>query len=251
MAGGSSTAVLLRVRPAQAEPPFQATGTPLAGAGALRPPWSVLVVREGVYVRLVKPVTDRLFAVMMLLLLAPLLCGLLLVVRLKLGAPAIFRQERVGRGSRLFTIYKVRTMLSEAPLPATREKERDWPRPASVVSDMHKSDTDPRHTPLGRVLRRLSLDELPQLWNVLRGDMSLVGPRPEMIHMVERNNLWNHPRHLARPGLTGAWQVSPDRNKPIHENLHHDLDYIARVTFLGDMKILGQTVGCVFGRRGA
>jgi lipopolysaccharide/colanic/teichoic acid biosynthesis glycosyltransferase len=211
---------------------------------------SILVIREGVYVRLVKPVIDRVIALLMLLVLAPLVCGLLLTVRIKLGAPAVFRQERVGRDSRPFTIYKVRTMLLDTTVHAATTAVRDLSA-AVAVGSVPKSATDPRHTPLGRVLRKLSLDELPQLWNVVRGDMSLVGPRPEMIAMVERNDLWHHPRHLARPGLTGAWQVSSDRDRPIHENLHHDLDYVTRVTFLGDMRILVKTVACVLGCRGA
>jgi len=113
----------------------------------------------------------------------------------------------------------------------------------------HKTEKDPRHTRLGSLLRKSSLDELPQLLNVLTGDMSLVGPRPEILSVAERHNIRSHARHMVRPGITGLWQISELRSELLHENVHVDLDYVRKVTFLEDMRILFATVGAVISSR--
>jgi lipopolysaccharide/colanic/teichoic acid biosynthesis glycosyltransferase len=118
----------------------------------------------------------------------------------------------------------------------------------------HTSPTDrrdPRITPFGRVLRRVSFDELPQLFNVLRGEMSLVGPRPEMPFIVSRYGPLERGRLRAKPGITGLWQISPARSRPIHENIEYDLYYIEHQNFMLDCAILLGTVGCVVSGRGA
>jgi len=195
----------------------------------------VVIIKQGFYATTWKPVVDRLLAAILLLALLPTLLVIAGVVRWKLGPGVLFRQDRVGRQGRVFTIYKFRTMAH-----------------ATVGDDVTaKTVDDRRHTPVGRVLRRLSLDELPQLWNVLRGDMSLVGPRPEMVELVDRYDLWQHPRHAVRPGLTGRWQVSPWRSRPLHEHLDEDLPYIERVTLLGDLRILAATASTMARRSGS
>jgi lipopolysaccharide/colanic/teichoic acid biosynthesis glycosyltransferase len=205
----------------------------LPGPGSLVP--RVVIIKEGFYATAWKPLVDRFLAALLLLALLPTLLVIAGVVRWKLGPGVMFRQARVGRRGRVFTIYKFRTMAHAQPGHAT----------------VDKSAGDPRHTPVGRVLRKLSLDELPQLWNVLRGDMSLVGPRPEMVELVERYDLWQHPRHAVRPGVTGRWQTSAWRSRPLHEHLEEDMPYIERITLLGDMRILVATVAAMARRSGS
>jgi lipopolysaccharide/colanic/teichoic acid biosynthesis glycosyltransferase len=113
----------------------------------------------------------------------------------------------------------------------------------------HKHPNDPRLTVLGRFLRKWSLDELPQLWNVVRGDMSIVGPRPELTEIVSGYEPWQHDRHRVKPGLTGLWQVRARGDGPMHERTDLDVNYAARVLFRTDFKILLLTVPTVLGRR--
>ncbi|HVM55155.1 MAG TPA: sugar transferase [Acidimicrobiales bacterium] len=194
----------------------------------------------GPYLRFVKPAVDRLVAATLLLFLVPLLLGLMLIVRLRLGPGVLFRQERIGLGGEPFTVYKLRTML-----PDRRRA------PASFAGDdrrrTHKAPDDPRHTPLGRFLRRWSLDELPQLVNVLRGEMSLVGPRPELPGIVARYEPWQHARHAVRPGLTGPWQISARSMGPMHSFTELDVDYAQRVSPLVDLGILARTLPALLG----
>jgi lipopolysaccharide/colanic/teichoic acid biosynthesis glycosyltransferase len=130
-----------------------------------------------------------------------------------------------------------------------REDETPWDGVDRRLT--HKTVHDPRHTRVGRFIRKWSLDELPQLLNVLKGDMSLVGPRPELVQVARRYDLLDHPRHLVRPGITGLWQVSKSRGSLLHENVHIDLDYVRKVTFVGDCKILLRTFGSVVKVRGS
>jgi lipopolysaccharide/colanic/teichoic acid biosynthesis glycosyltransferase len=152
-------------------------------------------------------------------------------------APVIFKQRRAGRFERLFTIYKLRTMRSEACV--------DGPAPAD--------ESDPRVTRVGRILRRTSIDELPQLINVLRGEMSIVGPRPEMPLMLERYETWQHLRHLVTPGLTCIWQISARSNIPLHrpEATTLDIDYIRRASPRLDSLLLARTIYSVVFSKGA
>jgi lipopolysaccharide/colanic/teichoic acid biosynthesis glycosyltransferase len=124
-----------------------------------------------------------------------------------------------------------------------RDEDEEWDGVDRRLT--HKTSADPRHTRVGRFIRKWSLDELPQLFNVLRGDMSLVGPRPELVRVAMRYNLVDHPRHIVRPGITGLWQVSKSRSSLLHENVHIDLEYVEKVTFIGDCKILLRTFGSV------
>lgn len=162
----------------------------------------------------------------LLVLLAPLLALIAILVRLDSSGPALFIQKRVGRNGEIFDIYKFRSMYRNSPKyeisPAT-------PR-------------DPRITRIGRLLRRSSLDELPQLLNVLRGSMSLVGPRPEMPFIAQLYDEHQRQRLSVLPGMTGLWQLSPCRAFPIHQNIHYDLYYVRNRTFLMDITILLQTL---------
>jgi exopolysaccharide biosynthesis polyprenyl glycosylphosphotransferase len=174
----------------------------------------------------VKRTADLILSSLLLLLLAPLLFLIALLIRRDSPGPAILVQKRVGRNEQIFDMYKFRTMLAGSPKycmsPTT-------PR-------------DPRITRFGRVLRRTSLDELPQLMNVLLGDMSMVGPRPEMPFIVRRYSARHRQRHQVIPGITGLWQLSTDRAHQIHENIQYDLYYIRNRTFFMDMAILIHTL---------
>jgi len=169
---------------------------------------------------------DILMSLVALLCLSPLLFLLMLIVRMDSPGPIIFRQKRVGKDGVEFDFFKFRTMKVDAD-------------PYAVTP---QSAEDPRITRFGRWLRRSSLDELPQFWNVLRGDMSLVGPRPEMPFIVASYNDEQRERLRVRPGITGVWQISAVRGEPIHANLEYDLFYIEHRSVLLDLIIVIKTV---------
>jgi lipopolysaccharide/colanic/teichoic acid biosynthesis glycosyltransferase len=195
------------------------------------------------YERWVKPVFDRLVAALLLLLAAPILLGLTAAVLMALGRPVFLRQARVGKDGQIFGMLKFRTMLPDRR--AGRRGSYDGPERRRT----HKSAHDPRLVPLGRLMRALSLDELPQLLNVLRGEMSLVGPRPELQHIVaEHYEPWHHARHQVKPGLTGLWQVTERAHQPLmHQCVATDLRYVRRISFREDLKILVQTIPALLG----
>lgn len=173
-----------------------------------------------------KRALDLLGSALLLIGLVPVLLFLAALIRLDSPGSALFTQERVGRHGRLFRMYKFRSMHTSSPRYA----------PSPVSSD------DPRITRIGRLLRRMSLDELPQLINVLLGEMSLVGPRPEMPFIVDQYGPAERQRLRVLPGITGLWQLSADRVLPIHTNLEYDLYYIRNRTFLMDVAILIHTL---------
>jgi len=202
-----------------------------------------VVVPAGLYPRVTKPAMDRALGLAALVLLSPLLAAIAVGVLATSGRPVFFRQERVGKDGVPFSILKFRTMLPDrrsAAEPIGHADRRGY----------HKSDEDPRHTPFGRMLRRYSLDEVPQLVNIVRGDMSLVGPRPELTPVVRGYQPWQHQRHLVRPGLTGTWQISARGDGPMHEFLHLDLDYVARLSLRHDLALLCRTVPALLRRKG-
>jgi lipopolysaccharide/colanic/teichoic acid biosynthesis glycosyltransferase len=201
----------------------------------------------GAYDKFFKRFIDLAGSLLCLLILLPVIAVVALFVRLMLGPNIFFCQERVGRNGETFRMIKFRSMMHD------RRADSSDDNPDYDGSDRrqtHKSLNDPRHTPVGRFIRKWSLDELPQLFNVVKGDMSLVGPRPELVRVAQAHNLVDHPRHLVRPGITGLWQVSCQRSSLLHENVHIDTDYVTRVTFVGDCKILLRTVGAVLRARG-
>jgi exopolysaccharide biosynthesis polyprenyl glycosylphosphotransferase len=178
------------------------------------------------------------------ILLIPLMAAIALAIRLTSRGPVVFRQERVTKGGRTFTMYKFRTMAVD-PTRALEGTVIDLTKP------FFKMEHDPRLTRVGRLLRSSSLDELPQLWNVLRGDMSLVGPRPLPLEQVTANLDLLQPRHEVRAGLTGWWQVSGRSEVDADEALKMDLFYIENWSLSLDVYVLLKTVGAVLVRRGA
>jgi exopolysaccharide biosynthesis polyprenyl glycosylphosphotransferase len=180
-----------------------------------------------------------------LILLSPLLLATALAIRLRDGPPVLFRQTRVGLSGRPFTIFKFRTMVpdAEARLAEVRHlNERN-----GIV---FKAANDPRVTRLGRILRAMSVDELPQLWNVLKGDMSLIGPRPPLVGEVAEYDIWHRRRLSMRPGITGLWQVEARHEPEFDRWVERDLAYIDRWSPLLDLKILLRTIPAVMGRTG-
>jgi len=179
-----------------------------------------------------KRIFDFIGATALLAIGSPLFLLLAILIRLDSKGPALFQQERVGLNGRKFRMFKFRTMYLEAPAYAYSPKESN----------------DFRITRIGRFLRRTSLDELPQLLNVFLGDMSLVGPRPEMPFIVETYTKRHSQRLQVKPGITGLWQLSGDRNYLIHENIEYDLYYIKHRNFFMDVAILLHTT--IFAMRG-
>lgn len=187
-------------------------------------------------------------------LVLPLIILLALLVRLDSPGPAFFRQERLGRGGRRFAIWKLRSMRVGADEAAHRRRVVELLRPEGRGRPWRAPADDPRVTRLGRVLRLSALDELPQLANVLIGDMSLVGPRPALPYEAEQWSAWHHQRLLVRPGLTGLWQVAgrdpASRQAAVDFDgmVRLDLDYIRRRSLIVDLRILGLTPFAVWRR---
>lgn len=194
----------------------------------------------------VKRALDILVSAVLLILTAPLMAATALAVRLDSPGPAFFRQPRVGQDGRIFTMYKFRTMVPDAEARLQELlRERGWEKPPLKIPD------DPRVTRVGRVLRRFSLDELPQLWNVLRGDMSMVGPRPEEPRIVQTYNAWQRKRLLVKPGLTGPMQVNGRADLSIDDRVRLEIDYIQHYSLWEDLKIMAKTVPAIFSGKGS
>ena len=189
-------------------------------------------VPYGPYEAVFKRPLDVLVSSLALLLLAPILGALALAVKVRLGSPVIFSQERPGLNGKVFRIRKFRTMTDE------RDGE------GALLSD------EIRLTGFGKLLRSTSLDELPELWNILRGEMSIVGPRPLLVEYLERYNDRQKHRHDVRPGLTGLAQVSGRNDLSWNEKFEDDLKYVEHITFLGDVRIILDTIRVVFRRDG-
>ena len=198
--------------------------------------------RRGIFERSVKPVFDRIAGIVLSIVTLPLVMLIVPGIWVTLGSPAIYKQRRVGLHGREFTVFKFRTMsadrrITESPILHTDRRRN------------HKSADDPRHVPYGRFLRKWSLDEIPQFWNIARGEMSIVGPRPELPQIVARYEDWQHRRHEVRPGLTGLWQITARGDAPMHEATDIDIAYVDNVTFRGDLQILRRTPAAVLGTR--
>lgn len=181
-----------------------------------------------------KRTLDIVLALLLLFITGPLLCFLALAIRLTSSEPVLFRQVRIGRQGRRFTVFKFRTLKTLG-----RKDE---------ISPELRRGRD-HFLPLGKFLRRTGFDELPQLWNVLKGEMSLIGPRPEMPFIVEKYGPLEHERLTVKPGITGLWQISEDRKRLlIHENMDYDLYYVEHFSFNLDLAILMKTVVTVTAR---
>ena len=201
--------------------------------------------RARFYTRGGKRVLDVTTASIGLILTLPLMAIVALTVRLSMGPGVFYRQERVGHNGRRFTVLKFRTMH-----PDRRTVLQDPPEGVDRRLT-HKSDADPRHTLAGRILRRWGVDELPQLWNVLRGDMSVVGPRPELPSVVARYQNWQHERHAVKPGITGLWQISERGKLAMHHCVNTDIEYVRNVSFRDDVGILVRTIPAALRRTGS
>ena len=197
--------------------------------------------------RVIKRGIDLLFATLALLLVWPLMVVIAVAIKVTSpSGPVIFKQDRIGENGRVFKMYKFRTMIPDAEKHFDKVVKR---LPDGTV--VHKSKDDPRVLPIGRILRRLSLDELPQLFNVLKGDMSLVGPRPEIPQMIQYYQPWQWERFSVPPGITGWWQISGRADKPMHLHTEYDLYYIQHYSPLLDLRILWRTIGVVLRGKGA
>lgn len=194
-----------------------------------------------------KRVVDIIGSGFLLLLLSPLCVFVALRIRRDSPGPVLFRQERMGRGGRTFTCYKFRSMKVDADQAIHREYFRSLIGTAGrpVAPDLYKVPNDPRITRIGAMLRRTSLDELPQLWNVFVGDMSLVGPRPPIAYEVELYEPWVRERLTVLPGMTGLWQVSGRSKLSVEEMFRLDVTYVRRRSIILDLHILLRTISTV------
>ena len=186
----------------------------------------------GIYERFIKRPQDLLCSLFAIIVLSPVFLVLAILVKIKLGSPILFKQERPGRNGKIFKLYKFCTMLP----------------PKDGVTDPSQ-DVD-RLTSFGRKLRSTSLDELPELFNILKGDMAVVGPRPLLVQYLERYNEHQARRHEVRPGFTGLAQVNGRNAISWEEKFDWDVKYVDRITFAGDWKIIFKTLATVIKRDG-
>ncbi len=209
----------------------------------LLPPQQVTLFRR--HYHTTKRIFDVLVCLGSLPIVLPLALFLTVLIWLDDPGPVLYRQRRTGKGGKRFTMYKFRTMVRNADeLKETYAHLNELTWPDFKISD------DPRITRIGRFLRKTSLDELPQIYNVLKGEMSLVGPRPTSFD-VSAYSLWHTERLEVLPGITGLWQISGRSDVDFNERLRLDIEYIENQSFLLDLKILLYTVIVLFNQRGA
>lgn len=196
--------------------------------------------------RQIKRLFDLVMGGLTLLLISPVFAIVAVAIRLDSPGPAIYKQQRVGENGKLFWMYKFRSMVKDA--------DKQQAKAMRVRDDgqiVYKHRDDPRITRVGRFIRRTSLDEFPQLINVLKGEMSLVGPRPELPWLVENYETWQWQRFSVPQGITGWWQVNGRSDKPMHLYTEEDLYYIQNYSLLLDIHILWRTIGAVSKAKGA
>jgi exopolysaccharide biosynthesis polyprenyl glycosylphosphotransferase len=204
-----------------------------------------VAVVQGAY--LLKRLFDIVVSAILLVLLAPVFLGVALAIRLEDPGPILFRQQRVGRWGTLFTMWKFRSMYTDA-----EERKQALMASNEMAGGVtFKMKDDPRVTRVGRIIRKTSIDELPQLWNVLKGDMSLVGPRPPVPQEVDEYSLSDRRRLEVIPGITCIWQVSGRSEIPFDQQVELDVQYIQSQSFWTDIKILLKTVPALLFGTGA
>lgn len=191
---------------------------------------------------------DILVSSVLILIFSPVLIFTTLAVKFGSKGPIFFVQKRLGQNGRIINFIKFRSMYTDwsGRLPENAKLD------SSTTGHLLKLVDDPRVTPIGKWIRKFSIDELPQLFNVLDGSMSLVGPRPLMLHMLEPYPKFSRARHLVKPGITGLWQIR-DRSRSSNAcyMIHHDLEYVSTYRFLTDIKILLETIPAVLSTKGA
>ena len=191
--------------------------------------------KAGIFYRVIKRILDFILSLLALIVFAPFWVLIILAIRLESKGPAVFAQKRVGKSRKVFTLYKFRTMYSNANPNDYAPKEK----------------ADKRITKVGRFLRKTSIDEVPQFWNVIKGEMSLVGPRPEMPFIAAKYTEWQKRRLDVKPGITGLWQILGRKDLPLHENIEYDFYYIKNQSLLLDLVILIKTITAVIRSKGA
>jgi exopolysaccharide biosynthesis polyprenyl glycosylphosphotransferase len=198
------------------------------------------------YQRMMKRLFDLVLTITLLPIGLVAMGVIALAIRIEGPGPVLFRQKRVGENGRLFEMLKFRTMVVDAE--EMRHQVEQIDQGGNLI---HKTPSDPRVTKVGRVLRRISLDEIPQLFNILKGEMSLVGPRPELPYLVKNYQPWQYKRFAVPQGMTGWWQVNGRSNKPMHLNTEDDLYYIQNYSIWLDIQILVKTVWVIIQGQGA
>ncbi|MCK4724666.1 MAG: sugar transferase, partial [Anaerolineales bacterium] len=193
-----------------------------------------------------KRVFDLLVASLTFLITLPLFILIAVAIKLDSPGPVIFKQKRAGENGKVFEMYKFRSMQADA-----EGKFSDVVKHDDEGNLIHKTPDDPRITRVGHFIRRTSLDELPQIINVLKGDMSLVGPRPEIPILVSNYNLWQQKRFAVPQGITGWWQINGRSDKLLHLHTEDDLYYIQNYSLWLDIQILFKTIPVVMQRKGA
>ena len=196
--------------------------------------------------RLVKQLMDITLSVIGLIVLSPVFLITAIAIKMQDGGPIFYKAERVGENGRPFRMLKFRSMVPDADRLKDMVIQRD-----SEGNIIHKVSQDPRVTPVGRFIRRTSIDELPQLINVLKGEMSLVGPRPELPWMVAQYQMWQRKRFAVPQGITGWWQINGRSDSPMHLHTEHDLYYIQNYSLWLDIQIIWKTIAVIVSGKGA
>jgi lipopolysaccharide/colanic/teichoic acid biosynthesis glycosyltransferase len=211
------------------------------------------VTRSRIGYDVLKRLSDLLTATLFLLLLSPLMLAIAIAIRITSDGPAILVQERIGKHGKVFPFYKFRSMYSNGDNTADQHFARDYINGTKSTSHdgVFKPANDKRVTPVGRLLRKTSLDELPQLLNVVRGDMSLVGPRPSMPYEVDVYKPWHFRRLEVLPGITGLAQIRGRSSLPFRDIVKIDIEYIERRSLVLDLEILLKTWPVVLSGHGA
>lgn len=216
--------------------------------GASKQQWRTRIFRATVWsAYAIKRLMDICGALVAFLLLSPVFIVTYLAIRLTSRGPVFFTQVRVGRYGKHFDFYKFRSMY----IDAEKRKAALMAQNESKDGVIFKMKSDPRITPVGRIIRKFSIDELPQLWNVLKGDMSLVGPRPPIPDEVKLYSLEERKRLNVIPGLTCLWQISGRSDIPFHEQVRLDKEYIRKRGVWNDIKILLKTIPAIISGKGA
>lgn len=201
---------------------------------------------SGLWPQWFKRPADLIVAIPLLAGLAPVMAVIVLMIRLDSPGPAVYVQRRLGRNGRPFPMWKFRSMYVGSDHASHRRAAANW-FAGVPTTDGYKLRNDARVTRIGRFLRRTSLDELPQLFNVVRGDMSLVGPRPAIAYELDHYADWHYERFAVRPGVTGLWQVTGRDWVPATEMMRMDCQYVRRCSLWTDLKILALTVPSLLG----